>query len=118
MIDMIIKTVTSGLTEAVKMTTEAAMLKVRATFAEVKAETREMASEFLHSAQGMLLDTLLVAFLFVMGLFYLGDGLTKLIDVLTMVPGTGATALGLLFLVLGYYMLVKSRERIAKIKTK
>ncbi len=116
MIDLLLKTVASGIAEAVKLTTEAALVKVQDTMDEVKTEARELLAEGLYSTQTMLLETILVSFLFVIGFFYLGGGLTELIDLYSGTPGAGATILGILFLLFGLVLLSNSRKRIKALK--
>jgi len=116
MIELILKTVASGITEAVKLTTEAALLKVETTMEEVRVEFKEMLSVGLYSTQMMLLETILIGFLFVIGFFYLGGGLTELADNYTGVPGTGSTIFGALFLLFGLVLLHKSKKRIKAIR--
>ncbi|MFH1393491.1 MAG: hypothetical protein ABII71_02285 [Candidatus Micrarchaeota archaeon] len=116
MIELILKTVAGGITEAVKLTTEAALLKVEATMEEARVEFKEMLSVGLYSTQMMLLETILIGFLFVIGFFYVGAGLTVIIDMYAGIPGTGSTIFGILFLLFGYALLQKSRKRIKAIK--
>jgi hypothetical protein len=116
MIEYLLRAFAGGATEAVKLTTEAALVKVEATMMEMRMEFRQMLSEGLYSTQMMLLETILIGFLFVIGFFYMGGGLTKIIDIYTGMPGTGSTVLGILFLIFGYVLLSKSRERIRAIK--
>lgn len=116
MLELMLKTISSSIIEAIKFTTESAMMRVQTVMSEVRTEVREMVSDSLYSAQMMLLETIIIGFLFVIGLFYLGGGLTEIVDWYSRVPGVGSTLFGILFLLIGYLLLSKSKKRIKQIK--
>ena len=116
MMEIILKTILSGVTESVKLTTEAAILKVEQRFDTMRQEAREMLSESLHQSQLMLIETIVIGFLFVMGIFYLGGGITKIIDFYMEIEGLGGVILGGTILIIGILILKNSSDRIKAIK--
>ena len=86
--------------------------KMEISFEKMKGEIRELMKEYLKKSQKMFIDGLMIAVVLGIGFFYLTDGLSKIIEFYSSVPGIGRVVMGGLLLLVGLWFLKTSQKNI------